>query len=340
MVKGDETMDWRRILVGGMLVGLLLYPFLLTGSFAQHIIIMTFMYATLSLAWDILGGHAYLFSFGQAAFFGVGAYTSSMLYVRLGITPWVGMLAAGLAASLLGLIVGFPTSKLRGHYFAISTLALLVVVQTFFTNWTFVGGARGLSLPVVTKNPWFNLQFNQSKTNYYFIMLGLLVVTILTNWLLTRSWIGFYLRALREAPDVADSLGANNMLYRLLAIAVSAFFTGMVGCLYAQYVLYIDPESVMPLDLSILIVLIAVFGGSGTLWGPVLGAAILVPVMELTRVWLGGVGRGLDHMLVGLLVVILCALQPDGVIKLLGPPANRLLSGKRSKKGVAAYGAR
>lgn len=324
--------------IGIVLVALLLYPFLLKGSFAQHLMIMVFMYGTLSLAWDIIGGHASLFSFGQAAFFGVGAYTSTMLYMRLEITPWLGMLAGGVMASVLGLIVGFPTSKLRGHYFAIASLALIFIMETFFTNWNLIGGAQGLSLPVVSENAWLHLQFHKSKIGYYFIMLGLLMVTILTTWLITRSWIGFYLRGFREAPDVSASLGANNMLYRLIAITVSAFFTGVVGSFYAQYVLYIDPPSVMGIDLSIRIVLIAVFGGSGTLWGPVLGAAILVPFMELSRVWLGGFGQGLDHMLLGLLVIILCLLQPDGVIKLLAQPASRFLFGERIKKKVAADG--
>jgi branched-chain amino acid transport system permease protein len=329
----------RRILLAAIGIGcLLVYPLFFQGSFAQHMMIMVFMYGALSLAWDIIGGHAHLFSFGQAAFFGVGAYTSTMLYMRLGLTPWVGMFAGGLNAVILGVIVGFPTSKLRGHYFAIATLALTFVMETFFTNWAFIGGAQGLSLPVVNENSWFHLQFHKSKTGYYYTMLGLLVLTIVMTWLLIRSWIGYYLRAFREAPDVAESLGANNMLYRLIAIAVSAFFTGMVGSVYAQYVLYIDPPSVMGIDLSIRVVLIAVFGGTGTLWGPVIGAALLVPFMELSRVWLGGFGRGLDHMLVGLLVIILCLLQPDGVIKLLAEPTRRLILGN-SRKGAKVNGA-
>ncbi len=317
---------------------LIIYPFIFKGSFAQHMMIMFFMYAALSLAWDLIGGHANLFSFGQAAFFGVGAYTSTVLYMRLGLTPWIGIFAGGMMAVVLGMIVGFPTSKLRGHYFAIASLALIFVMETFFTNWSFIGAAQGLSLPVVNKDAWYHLQFHESKTGYYFVMMGLMIATIILTWLVTRSWIGFYLRAFREAPDVSESLGANNMLYRLVAIAISAFFTGMAGSLYAQYVLYIDPPSVMGIDLSIRVVLIAVFGGSGTLWGPILGAIILVPLMELTRIWLGGFGQGLDHMLVGLLVIFFCLLQPDGVIKLLTQPERGLVRTGEVKKGVVADG--
>lgn len=326
------------MLMGLVLVILLLYPFFLKSSFAQHVMIMVFMYASLGLAWDVIGGHANLFSFGQAAFFGVGAYTSTMLYMKLGLTPWVGMFAGGGMAVLLGLMIGFPTSNLRGHYFAIASLALLVVMEALFTNWTFIGGAKGISIPVVNDRPWLDMQFHQTKTGYYFIIMGLLLITMITTWLILRSWIGFYLRALREAPDVAASLGANNLLYRLIAIAISAFFTGWVGSFHAQYVLYLDPPSVMGIDLSVRIVLIAIFGGSGTLWGPVLGAAILAPLMELSRVWLGGLGYGLDHMLLGLLIVILCLIEPNGVIKLIAQPVNWVMNIAKVKKGVLEGG--
>jgi branched-chain amino acid transport system permease protein len=327
----------KSVLAAALLTVLLFYPVVFTGSFAQHIMIMVFMYAGLSLAWDILGGHASLFSFGQAAFFGVGAYTSTMLYLKAGVTPWLGIFAGGGMAVILGLIIGFPTSKLRGHYFAIASLALLVVMEGFFTNWAFIGGAQGISIPVVEQRAWWHMQFNESKTGYYFIFLAALTLTVVVTRLVTRSWIGFYLRALREAPEVAASLGASNVRYRLIAIALSAYFTGLMGSLYAQYVLYIDPSSVMNLQFSVRIVLIAVFGGSGTLCGPLLGAVILVPVMELTRVWLGGLGYGLDGMLLGLLIIILCIQQPDGVIRLLADLAERLPRGRQ--KGSVAHGA-
>ncbi len=329
----------RALMLAGVLAALLGYPFLFRGSFALHVMIMVFMYATLSLAWDVIGGHAHLFSFGQAAFFGVGAYTSTMLYLRAGLSPWWGMAAAGLLAAVLGVLIGYPTSRMRGHYFAIASVALGVITESFFTNWRYVGGAQGLSLPVVETRAWRNLQFHDSKSGYYFILLGVLTVTICTVWLITRSWIGYYLRAFRESPEVAASLGVSNVLYRLIAIGVSGFFTGVVGSLYAQYVLYIDPPSVLNVDLSITIVLLAVFGGSGTLWGPVIGAAILVPVMELSRVWLGGLGKGIDHMLLGLLIVVFCLLRPDGIITLLAPARRWVVARARAREEDLARGA-
>ncbi len=329
----------RALLLAGVLAALIVYPFLFRGSFALHVMIMVFMYATLSLAWDVIGGHAHLFSFGQAAFFGVGAYTSTVLYLRAGLAPWWGMAAAGLMAAVLGVLIGYPTSRMRGHYFAIASVALGVITESFFTNWAYVGGAQGLSLPVVETRAWRNLQFHDSKSGYYFLLLGVLTVTVLTVWLITRSWIGYYLRAFRESPEVAASLGVSNVLYRLIAIGVSGFFTGVVGSLYAQYVLYIDPPSVLNVDLSITIVLLAVFGGSGTLWGPVIGAAILVPLMELSRVWLGGFGKGFDHMLLGLLIVVFCLLWPDGIITLLSRARRRFVAGGRAREEELARGA-
>jgi branched-chain amino acid transport system permease protein len=320
-------------------IALVAYPFVFTGSFAHHLLIMVFLFATLSLAWDVLGGHAYLFSFGHAAFFGIGAYTSTVLYLRAGLTPWIGLVAAGVAAGLVGLAIGFPTAQLRGHYFAIASLALTVIAESFFTNWTFVGGAQGLSLPVVQERTWAHMQFHQSKIPYYFLGLGVLAATILAVRALTRSWIGYYLRAFREAPELAASLGVNNTLYRLIAIGVSAFFTGIAGSFYAQYVLYIDPPSVLGVDISIKIVLLAVFGGSGTLWGPVLGAGLLIPLMELSRVWLGGLGKGFDHMLLGVLIVVFCLVQPDGIIQLLARPLRWLGPGARAGERTLARGA-
>ncbi len=297
------------------------------------------MYATLALAWNILGGYAHLFSFGQAAFFGVGAYTSSILFVRFGITPWLGMIAGGIMAAVLGVVIGFPTSKLRSHYFAIGSLALNFLTETFFTNWSYGGAAQGLSLPIISENSWLNMQFHATKSGYYFIIMGILIFSFSTTWLIIRSWVGYYLRAFREFPEVAASLGVNNMLYRLIAIISSAFFTGLAGSFYAQYVLYIDPPSVLGIDLSIKIVLLGVFGGSGTLWGPVLGATILVPIMELSRVWLGALGKGFDHMLLGLVIIIICLLQPDGVIKLLIRSSSPLPRNGKFVKGELSNGA-
>jgi len=293
-----------------------IYPFIFTRAFYQHIMIMVFMYGLLAISWDIIGGYANLFSFGQSAFFGIGAYASTILLLRWGISPWLGMLVGGCISGIIGIIISYPTSKLRGHYFAIATLAFLFVIQILLENWKFVGGAQGLTLPLVEKSSLWKFQFRESKIPYYYIILILLIFGTLLTRVVINSRIGYYLRALRESPEVAQSLGVNTAKYRLIAIALSAFLSALAGTFYAQYVLYIDPSSVISLGLSVEVVLISVFGGSGTIYGPLLGTAILIPLTNLIRASLGGAGRGIAYMVFGGIIILICLLQPDGMIKL------------------------
>lgn len=304
------------LLLSTISIFLILYPFVFARAFYQHIMIMVFMYGLLAISWDIIGGYANLFCFGQSAFFGVGAYTSTVIFLRWGISPWLGMLAGGCVSGLMGVLVSYPTSKLRGHYFAIATLAFLFVIQILLENWKFVGGAQGLTLPLVEQSSLWKFQFRESKIPYYYIMLVLLIIGVLITRMVIHSRAGYYLRALREAPEVAQSLGVNTAKYRLIAIALSAFLSALAGTFYAQYVLYIDPSSVISLGLSVEVVLISVFGGSGTIYGPLLGTAILVPLTNLIRAWLGGAGRGIAYMVFGAIIILICLLQPDGIIRL------------------------
>ena len=299
-----------------LLVFIFIYPFIFTSAFLQHIMIMVFMYGLLAISWDLIGGYANLFSFGQAAFFGIGAYTSTVMLIRWGINPWLGMLVGGCISGLIGVLISYPTAKLRGHYFAIATLAFLFVVQILFENWKFVNAAQGLSLPMLKQSSFWNFQFRESKIPYYFIMLTLLVLGLVLVRAVINSRIGYYLRALRESPEVAQSLGVNTAKYRLIAIALSGFLSALAGTFYAQYVLYIDPPSVFSLPLSVQVVLISVFGGYGTIYGPLLGTAILIPLINLIGAWLGGAGRGIAFMVFGGIIVIVCLLQPDGMIRL------------------------
>jgi branched-chain amino acid transport system permease protein len=223
--------------------------------------------------------------------------------------------------------MSYPTSRLRGHYFAIATLAFLFVIQILFENWKFVGGAQGLTLPLMQQSSFWNFQFPESKIPYYYIMLGLLVLGVLITRVVIHSRVGYYLRALREAPEVAQSLGVNTAKYRLMAIAFSAFLSALAGTFYAQYVLYIDPPSVISLGISVEVVLISVFGGYGTIYGPLLGTIILIPLTNLLRAWLGGAGRGIAYMVFGGIIILICLLQPDGIIKsftIHRPPVRKL----------------
>lgn len=308
-----NILNWPLIPV--ILFFVLIYPFVFKTAFYQHIMIMVFMYGLLAVSWDLMGGYANLFSFGHAAFFGIGAYTSTVMLVRWGINPWLGMLVGGVLSGIVGVLISYPTSKLRGHYFAIATLAFLFVTKTLIENWKFVGAAQGLSVPMAERSSFLNFQFHETKIPYYYIMLSLLLLGIFFTKTIINSRIGFYLRALRESPEVAQSLGVNTAKYRLIAIAISAFLAAISGTFYAQYVLYIDPPSAVSLHLSVQIVLISVFGGSGTINGPLLGTVILIPLTNIIGAWLGGAGRGIAFMVFGAIIIVMCLIQPDGVIK-------------------------
>lgn len=309
---------------GLLLLALLAFPLVFTGPYPRDVMIKVFLFALLAQAWNILGGYCGQISLGNAVFFGIGAYTSSLLTAAWGLTPWVGMLAGAGAAVLASQAIGFPCFRLRGHYFAIATIAVGEIVQTVAINWDAIGGARGLSLPIRPET-LLNLQFHRAKWPYYYVALGLAAaVTAVTAWM-AQARSGFYFRSIREDPEAAQSLGVPVARYKLQAIALSAAFTALGGSFYAQYVLFIDPESVLPLSLSIMICLVAVLGGVGTLWGPLLGALVLIPLAEATRVYLGGTGKAVDLMLYGGLIVLVSVFQPAGLagwlsrLRLIGP---------------------
>jgi branched-chain amino acid transport system permease protein len=300
-----------------LLLGVLVFPVAFTLPFPRHIMIMIFLYGALATAWNIIAGYCGQISLGQAVFFGVGAYTSSVLFRETGLTPWAGMVAGVVVAVIVSQAVGYPVFRLRGHYFAIATIAVGEIVQALIVNWDAVGGARGVFVPIKRPDSLVNFQFHQSKAFYYYIALGLLLLALGVTRRIERSRRGYYFRAVREDQDAAAALGVNVAREKLRALAISAALTAMGGTFYAQYILFIDPESVFPLSLSILICLVAVLGGVGTLWGPILGAAVLVPLQEGTRVMLGGTGKALDLLIYGALIIVIAVFQPGGLMALV-----------------------
>lgn len=302
---------------------LIVFPIVVHQSFHIHVMILVFMFGMLGVAWNIMGGYAGMFSFGQAAFFGIGAYTSSYLSLTYGINPWIGLVAGGCAAALVAAAIGYPCSNLRGHYFAIASIAFAEIVRIVFNNWQLVGAAEGLSLPMQNES-FANFLFNSSKLPYYYIMLAFLLVSLAVCYFIATSKMGYYFRAIKESHKIAEVMGVNVVLYRLEAIMISAFLSAMAGTFYAQYILYIDPGSVMLLATSIQIVLISMLGGAGSIMGPVIGAAILIPASEYTRVALGYRGTGMDMLIYGLLITLISMYYPDGVWKLLSRIGRKL----------------
>ena len=303
----------KQLALGGVVLALaLIFPVVVTSPFAQHVMILTFLFAMCGMAWNVMGGYAGMFSFGQVAFFGIGAYTSSFLLLTFGTSPWIGLVAGGIISSILAACIGYPCSNLRGHYFAIASIAFGEIIRIVFNNWKLVGAAEGLTIPML-KESMGNFMFHSSKLPYYYIILAFLLVAIAVCSWVSRSRMGFYFRAIKESHDIAHVLGVDVVRYRLYAIIISAFLTSMAGTFYAQYILYIDPESVMIMPISVQIVLVAMLGGAGTVIGPVVGAAVLIPLSEYSRAWLGYKGTGVDMMVYGTLITLISMYQPNGV---------------------------
>ncbi len=290
-----------------------LFPLVVTSATWQNTAILMLMVAQMGVAWNILGGYAGQVSLGHAAFFGTGAYVSTLLALRFGLTPWAGMFAGAGVAAALSLVIGWPCFRLKGHYFAMATIAVGEIVQAVVNGWDLLGGAVGLSLPLHPTGFW-PMVFNRSKLPYHYIALGLLLFTLLVNWLVTRSHVGYYLRAIKDEPDAARSLGVSLTRYKLYAIALSSGLAAMGGTLYAQKELLIDPGSTLSTGLSIKMSLVAIMGGVGTLTGPVIGAVLLTAIEEASRMGFGGTGRGTDMVVYGLLIVLIAVYQPSGVL--------------------------
>jgi branched-chain amino acid transport system permease protein len=314
----------KQMAAGGALLAFFIVLPLVSSPFGQHVMILTFLFAMCGVAWNVMGGYAGMFSFGQASFFGIGAYTSSFLLLTFRVSPWIGLAAGGIISSLLAAAIGYPCSKLRGHYFAIASIAFAEIVRIVFTNWQLVGAAEGLTIPML-KESFAHFMFHSSKLPYYYIILAFLLLAVAVCHWVSTSKMGYYFRAIKESHEIAQVLGVDVVRYRLYAIMISAFLTSMAGTFYAQYILYIDPDSVMILPISVQIVLVAMLGGASTVLGPVVGAAVLVPLSEYSRAWLGYKGTGTDMIIYGTLITVISMYQPDGV---WGAITNRI---RRSK---------
>lgn len=294
------------------LVVLLLLPAFVTNTMHQNLLILILMAAQMGVAWNIVGGYAGQISLGHAAFFGVGAYTSSILFINFGINPWLGMLAGGVVAAAISMPIGLSCFRLKGHYFAMATIAVAEIIQVVFTNWDYAGGAVGLYVPM-EKQGWATMIFDDKKP-YYYLALGLLVLTLLANLVISKSFLGYYFRAIKDEPDAARSLGVSLTKYKQIALLVSSFLTALGGTLYAQKELFIDPGSVLSTGLSIKMALVAILGGVGTLFGPVLGAVVLTTIEEGTRSLFGGTGRGTDQIIYAALIIAVAVFYPTGIV--------------------------
>ena len=295
------------------LLVLMILPFTIPVFFV-HILIMIFLFAIIGSAWNLIGGYGGQLSLGHAAFFGIGAYASTMLLRSYGLTPWVGMFIGGLLALVMGVLLGVICFRLRGPYFAIATIGLAEVLRLLalhFRTWT--NGAIGLTIPFKGNAPLL-YQFS-SKIPYYFISLIFLILTLLGIRRVEDSRLGNYLLAIGQDQDAAEAIGIDSAKAKRMAYYLSAFITAVAGTFYAQYVYFIEPESVFGLGLSIQIALVAILGGVGKVWGPVVGAVLIESLTQFTQYAFAGTIYGLEQIVYGSLLVVIILVRPLGLIQ-------------------------
>lgn len=308
------------ILLSFLGLGHLLNPYLL------HVYIYILLYAYLGISWNILGGYTGQLSLGHSIFFGIGAYTSTLLSIQ-GVSPWLGMMLGGIISALVGTFLGFLCFRygLKGPYFALATLAFGEVIRIGVDNFDAIGGAQGLLVPLGNSS-LMNFQFFE-KIGYFHVIFFLTVGALVVSFFIEKCRMGAYFSAIREDEVAAQSLGINTTKYKILATAISSFLTSFGGTFYAQYVMFINADSVFNIGTSIEIILRPIVGGMGSFVGAVIGAFLLGPLSELTRVLLGEYS-GVHLITYGILLMVIILFMPEGLLNyfkgLLGRPLNPL----------------
>jgi branched-chain amino acid transport system permease protein len=294
-------------------------PFMVSVSTGVLILAMA------GVGWNVLSGFAGQFSFGHAAYFGLGAYSVAILLTKYSISPWIGLIVGGLVGAVFGLFVGWVSFRfgLKGAYFALATFAVAEMLRLTFNSLDYFGAGVGIRIPLVEADDWGRIQFSNTRAAHYWVILVLLAVSLLAVIAIKYSRIGSYMFAVREDEDAAAALGINPLRTKLIAISISGFITAVAGGYFTLFFLFIDPDIVFGALMSVAILLRPIVGGVGTIWGPVVGAVILSLLGEFTRTlvrepppflsFIEGV-NGLDQVLFGLILIVMIIRAPDGVI--------------------------
>lgn len=303
-------MKRNQVFVAIIALIFILLPLVVTSDYYRHLLILALMWVVIGASWNLLAGFTGQISFGHAIFFGTGAYTAGLLADKLGVSAWWGMALGGFTAILAGLIIGFICFRLRGPYFALATIAAGEICRLIAVNWeSLTNGMVGILL----------IQTFRSKLPYYYVALALAAASLLVfSWVMKSKW-GFYFVSIREDQDAAESLGINTTLYKNLSLAISAFFTGLAGAFYMNYMAFIDPEVVFSLPyISIMAILVAIIGGVATIWGPAVGAFVMIGIQETFRSAIFGLAPkwvSQSHALVfGLLVIFVILYLANGIV--------------------------
>lgn len=297
-------------------VFLLVFPIFPHSAFAMATMIQFLMFSLYGMGWNTIGGYGGQVDLGKAQYVGIGAYTTAVLLIRWDIPFWFSMPLGVCFAVIWSFIIGYPLFRLKGHYFAIATIATSLVLMDLFGVWEFVGASRGLEISPIKYHPpdFWRLIFKED-IYYYYVILGFFFIGILyVNWF-RKSRLGFQLRSIKDNEDVASSLGINVHWAKIKTYAIATAFVSMVGSFHACYIKSIEPEDTMNLDISILIALMAMLGGAGSLWGPIIGAAVLIPLKSYLKEWLGAAAglAGIDLIIYAVIIMLISALEPRGI---------------------------
>jgi branched-chain amino acid transport system permease protein len=289
---------------------LLLSP---TGYWIR-VLTFTLLFAAMAQVWNIIGGLANQTSLGHAAFFGIGAYTSTILVLKFGISPWIGMFAGGFLGGIAALIIAVPTMRLQGHYFALATLAFGEVMRVIANVWSsLTGGPVGLSVPFVPPSI-AAYSFKQLLPHAYIALIALIIVTVIFE-AIRRSAMGYRLRAIKENPAAAEVIGIDTTKVKLQTAVISGVLMAMLGTLYAQVAVFFDPDTVFSAaSISIRVALIAILGGVGTAIGPILGALFIIPVEEVMNDLFSSGAAGLSQLIFGVILIAVILWRPRGFI--------------------------
>lgn len=304
-----------KVYISLLLLAALCLPWLLSSEgYSIRVLTLILLFAAMAQAWNIVGGLANQISLGHAAFFGLGAYTSTILLIRFGISPWLGVFAGMAVAACAGAILSLPTMRLKGHYFALATLAFGEVLRAIANTWSsLTGGPVGISVPFVSNAGFELMQFKSGRPSYY-IMLGAVVIITWIFWRISTSKLGFELRAVKANVDSAEVIGIDTVRTKILATTISAGLMGACGVLYAQFNFYFDPDSIFSLvGVSVRVALICIIGGIGTVSGPIIGAFFLLILEEIFNATLSSKGAGVSQLAYGLILMGIILIEPHGL---------------------------
>lgn len=292
-------------------VVLALIPVFAKSNYIVSVGVLFFIYSSLGACWNIIGGYAGQTCWCMASFVAIGAYTSFILDVKFGVVPWIGMLAAMLISLAVSLVVGLVSFKHRGVFFSLVTIGFTEIVRILLIYFKDVtGGSNGLYITWRGSN-FAKLTFN-SDTPFFYILMVVTACIFFIAWRIENTRLGYYLRAIRADEDAAESLGIQSYKVKMKAFSISAVMASVVGVFFAYYLTYIDPNAVGALSISTKIGAMAIVGGIGTLYGPLIGAAVLIPMTEISNILLGSTGSGM--LLYGLVMLLIIILRPGGVI--------------------------